>query len=132
MTEEELVKRLQENDRSAREELYQLFAPTMFSLCLRYFSSREDAEDALQDGFIQVFTAIEKFTFRGQGSLAAWIHRVFTNFVIGRLREMQHAIIEDVKILPDLVDEDPPPPHYQHRRFNTPHKPTVNRLSHYL
>lgn len=47
MTEEELVKRLQENDSSAREELYRLFAPTMFSLCLRYFSSREDAEDAL-------------------------------------------------------------------------------------
>lgn len=110
MSEQELTARLIEGDNTARGELYQLFAPSMFSLCLRYFGSREDAEDALQDGFLQVFTVIEKFTWRGNGSLAAWLRRVFTNFAIGRLREMQQTPTDDVEDFPDTPDDDPPPP----------------------
>lgn len=110
MTEQELAQRLAAGDNTARGELYRLFAPSMFSLCLRYFGSREDAEDALQDGFLQVFSVMEKFTWRGEGSLPAWLRRVFTNFAIGRLRDMRQTITDSAETLPDLPDDDPPPP----------------------
>lgn len=109
MTELELAQRLVEGDNTARGELYQLFAPSMLSLCLRYLGNREDAEDALQDGFMQVFSVIEKFTWRGEGSLSAWLRRVFTNFALGRLREVQQQPTEDVDTLPDTAEDDPPP-----------------------
>lgn len=110
MSEQELTARLIEGDITARGELYRLFAPSMFSLCLRYLATHEDAEDALQDGFLQVFSVIGKFTWRGDGSLAAWIRRVFTNFVIGRIREMRHTVTDIAETLPDIPDDDPPPP----------------------
>lgn len=109
MTEHELTERLKQGDNVAREELYRLFAPTMMSLCLRYLGNRQDAEDALQDGFMQVFSSIDKFDWRGVGSLSAWLRRVFTNFVISRLRELKTLPADDVDQLPDAPDDDPPP-----------------------
>lgn len=109
MTETELTERLKQGDNVAREELYRLFAPSMMSLCLRYLGNRQDAEDALQDGFMQVFTTIGKFSYRGAGSLSAWLKRVFTNFVISRLRELKTLPTDDVDNLPDAPEDDPPP-----------------------
>lgn len=109
MTENELTESLKQGDNTAREELYRLFAPPMMSLCLRYLGNREDAEDALQDGFLQVFSIIGKFEWRGKGSLSAWLRRVFTNFVISRLRETKISPAEDLDRIPDQPEDEAPP-----------------------
>lgn len=113
MTELELTARLKEGDNTARKELYERFAPAMLSLCRRYVGSRYEAEDVLHDGFLLAFRVIEQFTYRGDGSLAAWLRRVFTNHVLSHLEKERRIQTDDADLLADetgLADDDTPPP----------------------
>lgn len=59
----------------------------MFSVCLRYITDREVAQDLLHDGFLKIFDSFDKFTWRGEGSLRAWMERVMVNTVLQYLRK---------------------------------------------
>ncbi len=110
MTEQDIVTGCQHGDNAARKELYERFAGSMLSLCLRYTGNREEAEDVLQDGFIQVFTVIGRFAYRGEGSLTAWMRRVFTNHTLSYLEKERRVRFDDVERLPDTADDGTPPP----------------------
>ncbi len=110
MTEEELTQRLKEGDNAARKALYERFAGSLLSLCQRYVGNREEAEDVLHDGFIQVFTSgIQRFTWRGNGSLKAWLYRVFTNFSLNHLEAAKRLQMQDTEDFPDTPDDEEQP-----------------------
>ena len=67
----------------------------MLCLCFRYVADLEQAQDLLHDGFLKVFSSISSYTYQGEGSLRAWMSRVFTNLALGFLRAN--------KLLPSLV-----------------------------
>ena len=52
-------------DRNSQTRLYELLAPEMFGVCLRYSRNREEAEEILQEGFLKVFACIGQFKFAG-------------------------------------------------------------------
>ena len=41
----------------------------------------------LHDGFLKIFDSFDKFTWRGEGSLRAWMERVMVNTVLQYLRK---------------------------------------------
>ena len=43
-------------------------------VCLRYCPSRAEAEDALQNTFVKIFTRLDQY--RGQGPFEAWVRRI--------------------------------------------------------
>ncbi|HCC52224.1 MAG TPA: RNA polymerase [Porphyromonadaceae bacterium] len=69
----------------ARKKVYEMYAPTMMSLCIRYVGNREIARDILQDGFIKVFTHIHTYSYKG--AFAGWIHRIFVTTSLEYLRK---------------------------------------------
>ena len=73
------------NNREAQYKLYNLLSSKMFAVCLRYAKNREAAEDILQDGFVKVFTNIEKF--RGDGSFEGWVRRIIVNTAVEYYRK---------------------------------------------
>jgi RNA polymerase sigma-70 factor (ECF subfamily) len=81
----------------AQETLYNMLAPKMFGVCLRYSKDRTEAEDNLQEGFIKVFTYLKNF--RHEGSLEGWVRRIMVNVSIEKFRK-QHVMhpVEDVSI----------------------------------
>jgi len=90
----------------AQGRLYQLFAPKMYGVCLRYSRDATEAEDNLQDGFIKVFEKID--TFRHEGSFEGWIRRIMVNVSLEKYRK--HNLLQTVDDissyeLPDLKDE---------------------------
>ncbi len=87
MSEPELVRGCKQGDNAARKELYELYAPGMLCLCYRYIGHTEEAHDLLHDGFLKVFASISAFTYQGEGSLRAWMSRVFVNLALERLRK---------------------------------------------
>lgn len=87
MKEEELSDRCRQGDNRARKELYELYAGRMLGVCLRYVGDRDMAQDLLHDGFLKVFASFDKFTWRGEGSLRAWIERVMVNTALQFLRK---------------------------------------------
>ena len=55
--------------------------------CMRYTGDRDTAQDLLHDGFIKIFSSFDKFTWRGEGSLRAWMERVMVNTALQYLRK---------------------------------------------
>jgi RNA polymerase sigma factor (sigma-70 family) len=65
------------NDRWSCEQLFHTYAGKMMSICRRYASSQEEADDILQEGFINVFTNLSSYNY--SGSFEGWIRRVVIN-----------------------------------------------------
>ena len=70
-----LIQKCTNKNRKAQNELYNQFAPTMLSMCIRYTNSKEEAEEVLINGFLKVFNKIE--TYSGEGSFEGWMRRIF-------------------------------------------------------
>ncbi len=89
----ELVRACRREERSAQEALYARFSRRMFAVCLRYARHRAEAEDLLQEGFIQVFDKLH--AFRMEGSLEGWIRRIMVHTCINHLRKksVRHEVL---------------------------------------
>lgn len=80
-------------NRHFQEMLYHHFASKMMGVCMRYSNNYHTAEDILQEGFIKVFTYIEKY--RGEGSFEGWIRRIFVNTAIEHYRKNSKMFATD-------------------------------------
>lgn len=88
MEEQELAERCKQGDKLAYKELYERYAGQMLGVCMRYLGNDKDtAEDLLHDGFLKLFNSFDKFTWRGTGSLRAWMERIFINVALQYLRK---------------------------------------------
>lgn len=85
MDDANLINKCVKGDPKAQKQLYDLFSGKMMGVCLRYTNSLEEAEDALQDGFIKVFLNIEKF--KQSGSFEGWVRRIIVNSCLDLIRK---------------------------------------------
>ena len=99
----ELVEDCKSGKRQAQFELYRLYSKAMYNICLRMVRNDLDAEDLLQNSFVDVFTKLH--TFRFQSSVGAWIKRIVVNNCINFLKKRRLEIQE----LNDQIAEKPIP-----------------------
>ncbi len=104
MTEENLIKGCLAEDRECQRELYKRFSGKMMAVCLRYASSRMEAEDMLQEGFIKVFDNIARFKM--EGSLEGWVRRIMVNNAINKIRSNKIKFEEIGNISDDFLQHD--------------------------
>lgn len=78
------VRRAQDGDRAAFEELYREHVGRVFAVCLRMAGDRGTAEELTQDVFIQAWRTLG--SFRGDSAFGSWLHRLAVNVVLGRVR----------------------------------------------
>ena len=97
MNEAELVECCKRKDMTAQNELYQRYAGEMFALCIRYSGNRDFAKDLLHDGFLKAFTSLDKFFYRGEGSLKAWLSRIMVNTALEAIRKQTQHIELDIE-----------------------------------
>lgn len=87
--EAELVNNCKANNAAAQKALYTTYADEMMMVCLRYIANREDAREVLMDGFLNFFKGIGGFTYRGEGSVRAWLKKIMINQCLMHLRKRQ-------------------------------------------
>ena len=78
------------------EELHAKYAGVLYDLCVRLLGDRSEAEDAVQEVFLNAYRALASFTY-GKSHLP-WLYRIATNvcFKIMRTRRRKGvALIED-------------------------------------
>lgn len=80
----ELVSACLRNDPEAQRTLFERHAGKMLAICCRYCQNREDAKDAMHDGFIKVFNQLSKF--KGDSKLETWMTRIMINTAIDRFK----------------------------------------------
>lgn len=108
--EEEVAQGCRRGETQAQRQLYETYAPYLMGVCMRYVCDKETALDLLHDGFLLVFTRIGQFTYRGPGSLKAWISQVQRNVILKHLQKQQlfsDSISMDAH--PNIVEDEPEP-----------------------
>lgn len=102
---ENLIKQCQEKNRKAQEEVYLQFSPVLFSICLRYASNYEDAQDVFQEGFVLIFNKIDQFRF--EGSFEGWIKRIMVNLSLEKIKKNNRISFENYEnqLLQDEDDD---------------------------
>jgi len=85
MNEQAVIHGCLRKDPLCQRELYNHFSPKMLSVCYRFSSSKEDAEDMLQEGFIRVFTMLHSFA--GKGAFEGWVRRIIVHTCINFLKK---------------------------------------------
>lgn len=87
----DLVKRCQLGERRAQYDLYQQYVKAMYNVCLRIVNHEAEAEDILQEAFIDAFSHIG--TFRGQSTFGAWLKQIVVNRAINHLRSRRLDLV---------------------------------------
>ena len=59
------------------EEIYSLYSPQIFRVCMGYVNDAEQAKDLTQETFISVWKNLS--TFRNESKISTWIFRIATN-----------------------------------------------------
>src|SRR5574344_145616 len=111
MDEKVLCEKCRQQDRIAQKELYDTYADRLFGLCLRYVSERDTAFDIFQDGYMKIYQSFNKFSWRGEGSLRAWMERVMINEALQYIRRNKSNIdnnvsIEDIGDISDVPENE--------------------------
>lgn len=81
----ELVRGCQRSERLAQKLLYEKFYGRMMGVCLRYASSRDEAAEILNKGFLKVFNMIKNYE-PDRGRLDSWIYKIMMNTAIDHFR----------------------------------------------
>ena len=73
-SEAELISGCLLHDRIAQRQLYDRYKKAMYTLAYRITGDFDDANDVLQDAFLDVFRHLDQF--RGEATLGAWIKQI--------------------------------------------------------
>ena len=98
LTDSELVECAKAGSQTAFEILISRYADKAYGLCFRLTRNKDDAEEALQDTFVNVFTKLKNF--EGKSAFSSWLFRVTANTTLMKLRKRRQyqrtALINDL------------------------------------
>lgn len=104
----DLVRRCRQGDTAAFEEVYRAHSARLYSLLLRMVGGGQDAEDLLQDVFLQAYRKLD--SFRGDSSLGTWLYRLAVNQCLDFLRGRQNRMARATESLDDEGVQEPASP----------------------
>ena len=106
-SEQDLLNLFRSRKADAMRLFYERYAGFLTAVCTRYITDADSAKDVLQESLISIFGAIDKFSYRGEGSLKAWASRIVVNTALKSLR--QHGKLSFVDDLPDVCEDEETP-----------------------
>lgn len=87
-----VIDRCINGDQKAFYEIYQLYSKAMFNICHRIIGNQEEAEDVLQEAFVNAFQHIH--SYQGKASFGAWLKKIIVNKAVSYLRKQQLELVE--------------------------------------
>jgi len=93
-------------DVKSQYQLYNQYAKAMFNVCYRMMSSREEAEDMLQESFTEAFKRLD--TFRFESTFGAWLKRITVNKCINEIKRRKADLnfFDDMSYFKEHKDDD--------------------------
>jgi RNA polymerase sigma-70 factor, ECF subfamily len=83
-----LIRQVANQDRDAFSQLYDRFSTLVFTLAMRMLKARSDAEDLLQEVFVQVWRQAQSYSAE-RGSPEAWIVNIARSRAIDKIRSIR-------------------------------------------
>lgn len=100
-----LIEECRKGSIKAQSRLYNQYSKAMFNLAFRIMNNREDAEDILQESFVECFRNLGSFRF--ESTFGAWLKRILVNRCINELRKKKVGLVL-CENLPESPEEDEP------------------------
>ena len=94
-----LVNGCKKGDRLSQRKVYEQLYSQMLGVSLRYMGNMDDAKDILHEGFIKVFTNIDKYS--EDGSFTGWVRKIVSNVALDEIRRSNKF---KVKTDSELID----------------------------
>lgn len=94
--EERWLRKALDGDNTATEWIYRRHVRYLSALCSRYITEDEDIKDVLQESFIKIFTFLDNFKYRGEGSLKAWMAKITLNETLKFVRNNSRLPIDSI------------------------------------
>ena len=104
-----LIVRCALKDRAAFDTLYGAVSSKLFGICIRILNDRAEAEDAVQEVFVRIWTKADRFAV-SELSPVSWLAAIARNHCIDRLRSRK-APVKDIDEAFDIADDAPSPEH---------------------
>jgi len=98
----EVIELCKAGNPKAQYQLYQLYSKAMYNICVRMLNNQEEAEDLLQDSFVDAFMKLE--SFRYESSFGAWLKRIVINNCLNWINKKK----VDLTFPEDLSNMDTP------------------------
>ena len=90
--------RIKNGEEDALKELYELIKNNIYSFALSILRNHEDAVDALQETFINIYHNIDKYESRSKP--LAWIYTITKNIAYSKIRSNKKTInIEEIEFV---------------------------------
>ncbi|RMF61333.1 MAG: RNA polymerase sigma factor [Calditrichaeota bacterium] len=80
-----LVRAAQMGNPNALRKLVQKYEQTVYSFAFKVCRSEEDAEDTLQEAFLNILKALKTFNFKS--NFSTWIYRIVSNSCLMKFRK---------------------------------------------
>jgi RNA polymerase sigma factor (sigma-70 family) len=101
---DELVEKCKQGDSRSYAELYQKYAKAMYNTSLRIVNNSGDAEDVLQEAFVDAFGSLE--TFQYKSTFGAWLKKIVINKSINHLRKKKMDFVDIEKTVVTHIPEE--------------------------
>ncbi|OQP51860.1 RNA polymerase subunit sigma-24 [Niastella yeongjuensis] len=103
---DELVERCKQGDTQSFQTLYRQYSKAMFNTSLRIVNNTADAEDVLQESFLDAFRSLHDFHYRS--TFGAWLKRIVINKSINILRKRRNDLVDmESNELQAVPEEEP-------------------------
>jgi RNA polymerase sigma factor (sigma-70 family) len=89
---DELVERCKQGDTQSFQTLYRQYSKAMFNTSLRIVNNTADAEDVLQESFLDAFRSLHDFHYRS--TFGAWLKKIVVNKSINILRKRRNDLVD--------------------------------------
>lgn len=106
---QELIDKCCVNDRKAQFEIYKIYYRPMYNASLRILNNEAEAEDVMQESFLDAFRKIQDY--KGEGNFGGWLRRIVVNNSIDVIKKRKDMVPVDENLLevedePDNYNED--------------------------
>lgn len=101
-----VLRSAKDGQRSAQKDLYKHYYSYAMSICMRYASTREDAVEVMNDGFLKAFKYLHKFDM--DRAFQPWFRRIMINCAIDRFKKDQlHLAMLEMTEKEEIMAEQP-------------------------
>ena len=90
-THRDLVEKCKTGHSSSQYQLYSLYVDAMYNIGMRMLGNKEDAEDIVQDSFVDAFKNLTRFKY--ESTFGAWLKRIVINKSINHLKAKRIPVV---------------------------------------
>lgn len=95
----DLLKACKKGSTAAQFEIYKLYYKAMFNTAVRILQNTYDAEDVMQEAFLNAFTKLD--SFKGEVPFGAWLKRIVINKSLTQIKKKNK--LQEVNL--EIVDK---------------------------